>query len=421
MTELTWNAPGGVSPTLAANLTASRMRAEGHEILHMGFGEAPFPVHPRLARALGESAGERGYLPVAGLPELRRAATEHQARVAALDGDAFEVMVAPGSKAMLFALQLAVPGDTVLPTPSWVSYRPQAEVLGLGVVPVASVLDERGYRIEPEALDRAVVEARKAGRQPTKVVLNSPSNPTGLVMPDDNAREIAEVCRRHGLIVVSDEIYARLTFDGSYPSIARHAPERTVVTTGLSKHMSLGGWRVGLGFVPKALEGLFAALETIASETWSCVASPVQFAAIEAYSGHEDVEAFIALSRRIHADVTGYAAARLNAMDVPTVTPQGGFYLWPDVPRRGRAHNLGTSNALADALLEGVGVLTLPGTAFGERPEAMRLRLSACDYDGAAALDHYRALADGTKAEIGAFAPRVVAAMDAFERFLGGA
>ena len=405
-----------VSPTLAANETAARLRAEGRTILHMGFGEAPFPVHPRLSEALARHAGERGYLPVAGLPALREAVAAHQGRLTGMDWSGHDVLVAPGSKAILFALQLAVPGDALLPVPSWVSYRPQAEMLGRAIVPVPATADGTGLRIDADALDGAIVDARGAGRDPRLLVLNSPSNPTGLVIPDEDLRGIAAVAERHDIVIVSDEIYGRLGFDGTYGTIAAHAPDRTVVTTGLSKHMSLGGWRLGVGLVPRALDGLFAALATVASETWSCVASPVQHAAVEAYAGHADIEDFVALQRRIHADVTGYIADRLAGIDVPVARAQGGFYLWPDVPRRGRAHNLETSDQLAQALLEGEGIVSLPGTAFGAAPEAMRLRLSACDYDGAAALSHYRGR-EGP-GEVPAFAPRVAAAMDGLEAFL---
>ena len=407
-----------VSPTLAANEMAARLRAEGREVLHMGFGEAPFPVHPRLAEALARHAGERSYLPVAGLPALREAVADHQARLTGLDWSGHDVLVAPGSKAVLFALQLAVPGDALLPVPSWVSYRPQAEMLGRAIVPVPASAEERGLVIEADALDETVRAARAEGRDPRLLVLNSPSNPTGLVIPDDCLRGIAEVAERHDLVIVSDEIYARLTFDGSYPTIARYAPDRTVVTTGLSKHLSLGGWRLGVGLVPRALPGLYAALTTIASETWSCVASPVQHAAVEAYAGHDDVEDHIALQRRIHADVTGHLARGFGAMGVEVATPQGGFYLWPDVPRRGRAHNLEGSDQLAHALLEGEGIATLPGTAFGEAPGAMRLRLSACDYDGADALAHYERLGPDDPGDVASFAPRLAAALEGFERFL---
>ena len=408
----------GVSPTLAINERVKAMRAEGRTVLHMGFGEAPFPVHPRLRDALARHAGERSYLPVAGLPALREAVSAHQRRLTGLDWSGHDVLVAPGSKAVLFALQLAVPGDALLPVPSWVSYRPQAEMLGRAVIPVPASAGERGLVIEPDALNEAVRAARREGRDPRLLVLNSPSNPTGLTIPDDCLKGIAAVAERHDLLIVSDEIYARLTFDGSYPTIARYAPERTVVTTGLSKHLSLGGWRVGVGLVPRAMAGLFDALTVVASETWSCVAAPIQHAVIEAYGGHSDVEAFIALQRRIHHDVTGHAARAFGEMGVDVATPQGGFYLWPDVPRRGRAHNLATSDQLSHALLEGESIATLPGTAFGAEPDAMRLRLSACDYDGADALAHYEALGSDEPGDIASFAPRMAAALEGFRRFL---
>ena len=408
-----------VSPTLAADAMVRRLRAEGREVLHMGFGQAPFPVHPRLVEALREKAGEAGYPAVAGLPALREAALEHQARVAGIDPTAYDALVAPGSKLNLFAIQLALGGDPLIPVPSWVSYEPQARLLGRRAIPVPAKAEDRGLLIDADGLARIIDAARAEGRTPRSIVLNAPSNPTGLVIPDDVMRDVAAVCEREDIAIVSDEIYARLTFDGSYPTIAAHAPGRTIVTTGLSKHLSLGGWRLGVAFVPKAMEGLFERLVSIASETWSGVAQPIQHAAIEAYRGHADVEASIDAARRIHAAVAGRAGARLKGMGLDCPRPAGGFYVWPDLdPVRRAAPNDRplTSPVLADALLGEAGVAGLPGSAFGEAPDMLRLRLSVCDYDGQDALDHLAR--GGDPREVAAYAPRVERALDAIEAFV---
>ena len=410
-----------LSPTLAADALVRRLRAEGRDILHMGFGQAPFPVHPRLAEALRAHADENAYPPVAGLTELREAVLAHQARVAGIDPDAYDVLVAPGSKLILFAVQIALGGDPLLPVPSWVSYEPQARMLGRRAVPVPASAEDRGLLIEPHTLRDAIRSARAAGQDPRTLVLNSPSNPTGLVVPQDDLRGIAEVCEAEDVAILSDEIYARLTFDGTYPTIARHAPERTIVSTGLSKHLSLGGWRLGVGLVPKAMDGLFDRLVSIASETWSGVAAPVQRAAIEAYRGHDDVEASIEHARRIHAAVATRAAERLRVAGLDCALPQGGFYLWPDLdPVRRAAPNDDplTSARLADALLRERGVVSLPGSAFGEADDVLRLRLSVCDYDGAAALAH--AERGGDVADVEAYAPRVLAGAEAIAAFVEG-
>lgn len=405
-----------ISPTLAADALVQEMREQGRTIFHMGFGQAPFPAPERLMTALRENAHEKAYLPIAGLPELRKVVREHQARHTGIDAAGVDVLVAPGSKLILYAAQMAVEGDLLLPVPSWVSYAPQAALLGQKVLPVPVSLSDAGYEIDPEGLRKIIAAARSAGKSPSKILLNYPNNPTGLTIPEENLKELAEVCTDEDILIISDEIYGRLAFDGVYRSIAVFAPERTVVTTGLSKHFSVGGWRLGVGTVPKAVPGLFDALVGIASETWSCVSAPVQIAAIEAYAGHDDLEAFVRASTQIHSAVTGYIAARLNAAGIPCIRPQGGFYAYPDLGAVTRG--ISSSAQLYDRLIREEGIVSLPGDAFGESPNRLTLRLSACDYDGADALDiHQRSNGVVTDAEIAEFAPRVIASMDGFASF----
>lgn len=413
-----------LSPTLEANERVSARRANGEPVLHMGFGQAPFPAPARLRQALGEAAGRVSYLPVAGLPELRAAVLDYYAAHCGIDPAAFDVIIGPGSKLILFALQMAVDGDLLLPVPSWVSYGPQATMLGHQVIPVPTRLDDAGYHIDAADLERVIAEARKVGHDPRKLIVNTPNNPTGLVIPDAEQAAIAAVCEAEDVLVVADEIYGLLTFDAPYRSMARFAPERVAVTGGLSKHLSLGGWRLGIGLIPKAVPGLHEALCRIASETWSSVAAPVQAASIEAYRGHADIEAEIAAGRQLHAAVNRVVAQGLRAAGIDCPMPQGGFYTWPDFGAHRAALGLAgirTSEDLARSLLDGYGLVALPGTGFAESPLSLRLRLSGCDYDGAAALVWLAGRKPETAIDrhaIAAFAPRVLEAVDAFARFM---
>lgn len=410
------------SPTLAADEMVKKLRAEQRPVRHMGFGQAPFPAPARMVEALEASAGEKSYLPVAGLPELRDVVRHHQARHLGTDPEAFDVLIAPGSKLVLYAAQMAIAGDLLLPVPSWVSYAPQAKMLGQRTIPLQTLLGDDGMVITGEMLETAISGARQNGLNPTKILLNYPNNPTGLTMPEPVLEEIAEICMRENIVIIADEIYGRLSFDGKYRSVSRYAPDHTIVTTGLSKHLSLGGWRLGLGTVPKRMQGLFEALVGIASETWSCVAAPVQIASIEAYRGHEDIEQYVTDSTTIHAVIARYAARRLKSFGLDVPMPQGGFYLWPGFQSAGRDEYSkfpADSPALASLLVEQHGLVTLPGTAFGETPENLRLRLSVCDYDGADAMN---VLANKrgklTEADIGDFAPNVIAAINSLESFV---
>jgi len=402
-----------VSPTLGINERIQALRAEGRRIHHFGFGEAPFPAPPRLAAALRDHAAAKAYLPVAGLPELRAAVIAHQARLTGCDPERFDVLIGPGSKLLLFAIQLAIPGDLLLPVPSWVSYSPQAALLGQRVLPVPTTLSDEGYGLSAATIDGVIAAARAEGCNPTKLLINFPNNPAGLSIDEATLHGIAEVCRSRAVTLISDEIYGRVSYDRAYRSAARSYPEGTLVTSGLSKHLSLGGWRLGIAMVPRSIPMLFESLSFIASETWSCVAAPVQIAAIEAYAGHADIESAVHDMTAIHAIVNGAVAQRLRALGIDCPTPQGGFYSWPDFAAL-LSDAFDGSDALAAALLDEAGIATLPGTAFGEPASALKLRLASCDYDGEQALSAYR---DGAS-DITTLAPDVVAALEGFERFV---
>ena len=411
-----------VSATLHANQIAAGHRRDGREVLHMGFGQAPFPVHPLLTEALAANAGRNLYEDVAGFAELRAAALNYFANACGVDPGRYEVIVAPGSKLILYALQMAVEGDVIVPVASWVSYVPQAGMLGDRVIPVDAQLSDGGYRIDPDDLGAAVARARAAGANPTKLILNSPNNPTGLCLPPEDYAALARVCEREDIMIISDEIYGLVSFDEVHRSIAAHTPT-AAITTGLSKHLSLGGWRIGFGLIPRAVDGLFDAINVIASETWSSVSAPVQHACLAAVSGNAELEDYVARCTAIHRAVARYVASAFDGTGVLCPKPAGAFYLWPDFsPAAGRLAEQGiaTSQQLADMLLDRCDVLALPGTGFGAPPERLCLRLSVCDYDGALALDMCEGVDDPTEV-IGRFAPRVVAAAAALRGFSAAA
>jgi len=408
-----------LSPTLAANEKVQKLRAQGKQVFHMGFGQAPFPVHPRLVTALQQRAHEKDYLPVGGLPELQQAVLQHQARLTGIDPDAYDVLVAPGSKLILYAAQMAIAGDILLPVPSWVSYAPQARMLGQNVVPVVASVSDKGLTLNADTLQTAVEDARARGLNPTKLLINFPGNPTGITISESQLISIAAFCKDNAITLISDEIYGRLSFDRLYRTAASHSPAGAIVSTGLSKHLSLGGWRLGVGLVPKAMTGLIDHLNNIASETWSCVSTPIQWAAVEAYSGHDDIEQFIDNSITIHQCVNSFVAERLTTMGIPCPKPQGAFYTWPDFTQIASRRKLTTSTELADYLLEQHAIVTLPGSAFGESPSAMRLRLSGCDYDGGQAMQLLDKVgADSLSDHLEILAPNVCKTIEQFERFV---
>jgi aspartate aminotransferase len=218
------------------------------------------------------------------------------------------------------------------------------------------------------------------------LILNSPNNPSGQCFSADLLRAIADFCRNSNTLVISDELYGLIPHKEPHRSMAEFYPEGTVVLSGLSKHLSLGGWRLGVALLPPGEEGqrLLQAANKIGSEIWSCAPGPVQYAALVGYSGDPEIEAYIAECAHLHAVRTRHLWNGLNELDIPSAEPQGAFYLFPNFDRwRAPLAALGihTSADLARHLLDEWQIATLPGSVFGTPPEELSLRLSASYVD----------------------------------------
>lgn len=381
------------SPTLLINEEVAEYRNRGDVVYHMGFGESPFPVHHTIQDAISGYSGKNQYMPAAGMSELRAAARNYILKKHDIGNDEFDVMIGPGSKELIFDIQLAVDGDLLFPAPSWVSYIPQTLITRDEVVRV-QLGPETAYKLSGTVLERRIHQSRRDGRNPTKLILNYPNNPTGMTYSPDELTEIADVCRRNGILVISDEIYAQVAFRRHHRSIAHYYPEGTIVTTGLSKHLSLGGFRLGVALVPRRLGDVFQVLRSIASETFSAVSTPIQYSVLAAFRENDEIEQYIAECTEIHDVVTRYVWRTLQLLRVDYAEPQGGFYMYPDFSRyRNYLVNgcgVESSDELARHILRNQSVATLPGTAFGDDPSALRLRLSTVDFDGMSALEAYR-------------------------------
>lgn len=410
------------SPTLWVNDHVKQKRNNGQTVLHMGFGESPFPVPERLKKALAKAAHRKEYLPADGLNHLTETAKEYYRPLlgnAVVDNS--DVIIAPGSKLILYSLQMAIEGDLVMPVPSWVSYSPQARMLGNKIIKVQATLDNQGYHLSADLLQDSIRSARLEGRNPTKLILNSPSNPTGLRIPESEMEAIANVCINEGIFIISDEIYGQVTYDNTYSSISKFAPDLTAITSGLSKHLSLGGWRIGIGFIPKNIDGLHDALCRISSETWSCVPSPIQEASIEAYKRHSDIEVHIQQCTDIHTLMNQYISKELNNIGVLCATAQGAFYNYPDFSpfkEKLSAKGISTARALQEHLLDRYNLATLPGSSFGEDENKLTLRLSGCDYNGHEALNAYQEGAMLDNDFILDYAPNIASSLEAFRTFI---
>ncbi|MHA4779123.1 pyridoxal phosphate-dependent aminotransferase [Streptomyces sp. MSC1_001] len=372
--------PVTMSATLAADEALARRRRAGERVLSMASGEIGLPVLPALRDRLAAAADENRYGSVAGSPALRTAAAGYwERRGLAVDPEL--VVAGPGSKSLLFALLLAIGGDVIVPVPSWVSYAAQARLVGARPLPVPILPGEGGVP-DPDRLRAAVADARAAGQDPRAVVVTVPDNPTGTVASAATVRRLAEAARELDLVIVSDEIYCDLVHDGSAPAVspALHAPERTVVTTGLTKNLALGGWRTGVARLPDGEPGraLHTRLVAVASQIWSSPPAPVQSAAAYAFGEPPEVTERVATSRRLHETVVRAVAARFTAVGAELAPVAATCYLYPDFePLREQlaaTHGVHDGDGLAGLFSERYGVGVLPASAFGEPARPLRIR-----------------------------------------------
>jgi aspartate aminotransferase len=375
----------GHSPTVAIDELSNRLRAEGREIYKLGLGQSPFPVPPVVVDCLRENAGRKEYLPVCGLPALREAVADYHRRNHGTRCRAEDVLIGPGSKELMFLLQVVFYGDLIVPTPSWVSYAPQARIVGRHVRWLHTS-EAAGWRLQPEQLEALCVE--DPGR-PRIIVLNYPGNPTGGTYTPAELEALADVARAHEVVVLSDEIYGELHHRGEHVSIERFYSDGTIVSSGLSKWCGAGGWRLGTFAFPGALRWLLDAMAAVASETFTSTSAPIQYAAVRAFQGGLAIERYLWRSRRILEALGGALVARLRKAGVQVSTPAGGFYLFPSfAPLAPRLAERGihTSEELCRQLLDQTGVATLPGSAFGRPSSELTARLAFVDFDGSRAL-----------------------------------
>ncbi|HEV2106328.1 MAG TPA: pyridoxal phosphate-dependent aminotransferase [Candidatus Eisenbacteria bacterium] len=344
------------------------LEARGRSIVHLGIGEPDFdtPANIRAAADAALAAGWTHYGPAAGLPEFRALVARTWAARRGLACGPENVVVTPGAKPVLFFAMLALlePGDEVLiPSPAFPTYASVAAFLDARVVPVP--LDpKRGFDLDPGAL-----RARLSGRSRI-LVLNSPHNPTGAVLSVPTLHALRDLAVRHDLVVLSDEIYAGMVYEGESPSIATlpDMAERTVVVDGFSKTYAMTGWRLGFGIMPAALATQVAALMNNSN---SCTATFVQKAGEAALTDPQDEVRAMVEEFRVRRRLVVDGLRAIPGLGI--VPPQGAFYAFPNVERTGfRAAEL------ADRLLEEAGVVTLPGTGFGAEGEG-HLRLSCAN------------------------------------------
>jgi aspartate/methionine/tyrosine aminotransferase len=334
---------------------ARALERQGRSIIHLEIGEPDFDTPANVVEAAVDALhkGWTHYGPSAGLPELRQAIAEEVSRTRGIKVSADEVVVVPGGKPIMFftILSLIDEGDEVIyPNPGFPIYESMINYMGGKAVPI-QLREERDFTLDVNELPALITDRTKL------IILNSPHNPTGGVMPRKDIEEVARIIGERNILLLSDEIYIHLLFEGEHFSIASvpGMQERTIILDGFSKTYAMTGWRIGYGVMRADLATHITRLMTNSN---SCTASFTQMAGIEALRGDQaPVQRMCAeFKRRSEAFVAG-----LNKIKgFSCRQPKGAFYVFPNITGTGWK-----SKALADALLEQAGVAALSGTAFG--------------------------------------------------------
>ena len=344
---------------------AKALEAQGKEIVHLEIGEPDFDTPKNITEAAIKALrdGWTHYNPSAGLPELRETIAQDIAKSRGLKVNRDMVVVTPGAKPIMFFVILALvnEGDEVIyPNPGFPIYESVIEFVGAKAVPI-KLREENDFRLDTDELKKLVTHKTKL------IIINSPQNPTGGILTQDDLREIADIALARDIMVLADEVYNRILYEGTHHSITAFPgmQERTILLDGYSKTYAMTGWRLGYGVMREDLAVLIAKLQTNSN---SCTASFTQRAGIEAITGpQDDVARMVAeFQRRRDVIVEG-----LNAIPrISCKTPKGAFYVFPNIKKTGWE-----SKKLADYILNEAGVAVLSGTSFGKFGEGY-IRLS---------------------------------------------
>jgi aspartate aminotransferase len=355
--------PEGAYQVLAR---ANQLEAAGREIIHLEIGQPDYATFENVSQAGIDAirAGHTRYTPPAGMPSLREAIAEDSGKRRGIRISPEEVVISPGGKPNLFfpTLALVEPGDEVIyPNPGFPTYEAMIRLAGGVPVPVP-LLEEKSFSFDLEALERLTKDRTKL------IIINSPSNPTGGVIPPADLEQVAWLASKFDCLVMSDEIYARIAYDGVKVCSIASLPgmqERTIIVDGFSKTYSMTGWRLGYGIMPRELA---ARVDLLLTHSIGSTAHFTQFAGLEAITGPQDMVNVMVAEYQHRRDVI---VDGLNGIPgFRCQKPQGAFYVFPNIQQTGLS-----SSDLANLILEKAGVALLPGSSFGEYGEGF-LRLS---------------------------------------------
>lgn len=357
------------SSTLAITAKAKELKEQGIDVIGLGAGEPDFNTPENILDAAKQSmdAGLTKYTPSGGLPALKKAIIDKLDRDNNLTYKANEIIVGVGAKHVLYTLFQVIlnEGDEVIiPIPYWVSYPEQVKLAG-GVPVYVEGTQEQDFKITAQQLREAITEKTKA------VIINSPSNPSGMIYSKEELAELAQVAQEKDILIVSDEIYEKLVYNGiehySIAQVSDAIKARTIVVNGVAKSHSMTGWRIGYAAGDAQI---INAMTDLASHSTSNPTTTAQYATIEAYNGSQETVEMMrqAFESRLDAIYPKLAAVP----GVKVLKPQGAFYLLPDVSETAAKTGYDSVDDFVTALLTEANVAIIPGSGFGA-PNTMRL------------------------------------------------
>ncbi|KQL55441.1 aspartate aminotransferase [Heyndrickxia shackletonii] len=350
------------STTLAITAKANEMKAEGIDVIGLGAGEPDFntPDHIIEAAVRSMKEGKTKYTATGGLPALKKAIIDKFIRDQGIDYKPSEIIVTNGAKHALYTLFQVIldeEDEVIIPIPYWVSYPEQVKLAGGKSVFITGT-EENQFKITPEQLKEAITPKTRA------FIINSPSNPTGMIYSKEELRALGEICLENGIIIVSDEIYEKLVYDQhQHVSIAQISPllkEQTIIINGVSKSHSMTGWRIGYA---AGNEKIIKAMTDLASHSTSNPTTPSQYGSIAAYNGtQEPVEEM----RKAFEERLNIIYPKLISIPgFSCVKPQGAFYLFVNAKEAAEITGYSSVDAFAKGLLEEANVAVIPGSGFG--------------------------------------------------------
>ncbi|XP_068214708.1 aspartate aminotransferase-like [Palaemon carinicauda] len=373
---------------LAFNEEVKALIKSGRKISHFGFGLSPFPVPKCMVDCVKEFAHANEYLAIAGIPELREEIVKFHERYDNISLNVDNFVMGPGSKQLIYLVMTTFKGDIILPAPAWVTYAPQIRLAGKEPR-IIQTDRESGWKLTPHSLEEAAV---LCGSRWKLLIHTNPGNPSGTCYTHEELEALSAVCRRRSIIVLSDEIYARLTFSRDHASMVQHYPEGTILTTGFSKWASAGGWRLGYAHFPDRLQELFSAVKSASSHTHSCAPAPMQYGVAKALREFpHELDQYMNNCAKILQAVSNFCHRELSSVGVVSCKSEAGYYFITDfeVVRNGllARKKKADGEVMSKSMLEEADVALMPAASFLRPADELISRFCFVCFDGAKGLE----------------------------------